>query len=157
MNVKSLSRVWLFATPWTVAHQAPPSMGFSRQEHWSGLPFPSPKILYRQYFWYYKNLSREIKGRVLTLTASLTCLSLQLQRLRSILKKLKLELLYDPIIPLLGIYLKKMKTIIQKDACTLMFTKKLPAPQTLPLQIQWFRSPFSSTWGKRNIRGLRLP
>ena len=29
-------------TPWTVAHQAPPSMGFSRQEHWSGLPFPSP-------------------------------------------------------------------------------------------------------------------
>ena len=41
-EVKSLSRVWLFATPWTVAHQAPPSMGFSRQEYWSGLPFPSP-------------------------------------------------------------------------------------------------------------------
>ena len=40
--VKSLSRVWLFATPWTVAHQAPPSMGFSRQEYWSGLPFLSP-------------------------------------------------------------------------------------------------------------------
>ena len=40
--VKSLSRVWLFATPWTVAHQAPPSMGFSRQEYWSRLPFPSP-------------------------------------------------------------------------------------------------------------------
>ena len=39
---KSLSRVRLFATPWTVAHQAPPSMGFSRQECWSGLPFPSP-------------------------------------------------------------------------------------------------------------------
>ena len=39
---KSLSRVRLFATPWTVAHQAPPSMGFSRQEYWSGLPFPSP-------------------------------------------------------------------------------------------------------------------
>ena len=37
---KSLSRVRLFATPWTVAHQAPPSMGFSRQEYWSGLPFP---------------------------------------------------------------------------------------------------------------------
>ena len=34
--------VQLFATPWTVAHQAPPSMGFSRQEYWSGLPFPSP-------------------------------------------------------------------------------------------------------------------
>ena len=40
--VKSLSRVRLFATPWTVAYQAPPSMGFSRQEYWSGLPFPSP-------------------------------------------------------------------------------------------------------------------
>ena len=40
--VKSLSRVQLFATPWSVAHQAPPSMGFSRQEYWSGLPFPSP-------------------------------------------------------------------------------------------------------------------
>ena len=41
-QVKSLSRVRLFATPWTVAYQAPPSMGFSRQEYWSGLPFPSP-------------------------------------------------------------------------------------------------------------------
>ena len=41
-EVKSLSRVQLFATPWTVAYQAPPSMGFSRQECWSGLPFPSP-------------------------------------------------------------------------------------------------------------------
>ena len=40
--VESLSRVRLFATPWTVAHQAPLSMGFSRQEYWSGLPFPSP-------------------------------------------------------------------------------------------------------------------
>ena len=39
---KMLSRVQLFATPWTVAHQAPPSMEFSRQEYWSGLPFPSP-------------------------------------------------------------------------------------------------------------------
>ena len=40
--MKSLSHVRLFATPWTVAHQAPPSMEFSRQEYWSGLPFPSP-------------------------------------------------------------------------------------------------------------------
>ena len=40
-GVKSFSRVRLFATPWTVAYQAPPSMGFSRQEYWSGLPFPS--------------------------------------------------------------------------------------------------------------------
>ena len=40
--MKSLSHVRLFATPWTVAYQAPPSMGFSSQEYWSGLPFPSP-------------------------------------------------------------------------------------------------------------------
>ena len=40
--VKSLSCVRLFVTPWTVAHQAPLSMGFSRQEYWNGLPFPSP-------------------------------------------------------------------------------------------------------------------
>ena len=42
MNVKSLSRVRLFATPWNVAYQAPPSMVFSRQDYWSGLLFPSP-------------------------------------------------------------------------------------------------------------------
>ena len=41
-KVKSLSRVWLFATLWTIAYQAPLSVGFSRQEYWSGLPFPSP-------------------------------------------------------------------------------------------------------------------
>ena len=42
VKVKSLSRVRLFATPWIVAYEASPSMGFSRQEYWSGLPFPSP-------------------------------------------------------------------------------------------------------------------
>ena len=42
VKVKSLSRVQLFVTPWTTAYQAPPFMGFSRQECWSGLPFPSP-------------------------------------------------------------------------------------------------------------------
>ena len=42
MKVKLLSGVRLFATPWTIAYQAPPSMGFSKQEYWSGLPFPSP-------------------------------------------------------------------------------------------------------------------
>ena len=46
MKVKLLIRVQLFVTPWTnVAHQAPPSMGFSRQEYWNGLPFPSPEDL----------------------------------------------------------------------------------------------------------------
>ena len=43
VKVKPLSRVRLFATPWTAAHQASPSMGFSRQEYWSGVPLPSPK------------------------------------------------------------------------------------------------------------------
>ena len=42
VKVKSLSHVQLFSTPWTVAHQAPPSMGFSKQEYWSELPLPSP-------------------------------------------------------------------------------------------------------------------
>ena len=43
VKVKSLSRVRLFETPWTAAHQAPPCMGFSRQEYWSGVPWPSPR------------------------------------------------------------------------------------------------------------------
>ena len=45
VKVKSLSGVWLLATPWTAAYQAPLSMGFSRQEYWSGLPLPSPTPL----------------------------------------------------------------------------------------------------------------
>ena len=45
VTVKSLSHVWLFETPWTSAYQAPPSMGFSRQEYWSGVPLPSPMKL----------------------------------------------------------------------------------------------------------------
>ena len=44
VKVKSLSRVRLLATPWTAAHQAPPSMGFSRPEYWSGVPSPSPSV-----------------------------------------------------------------------------------------------------------------
>ena len=45
LTLKSFSRVQLLATPWTVAYQAPPSMAFSRQEYWSGLPFPPPGAL----------------------------------------------------------------------------------------------------------------
>ena len=45
VKVKSLSRVQLFATPWMVTYKAPWSMGFSRQEYWSGMPFPSPEDL----------------------------------------------------------------------------------------------------------------
>ena len=46
LKVKSLSPVWRFTTPWTVAYQAPLSMGFSRQKYWSGLPCPSPIASY---------------------------------------------------------------------------------------------------------------
>ena len=45
VKVKSLSHIQLFATPWAIAYQTPPSMAFSRQEYWSGLPFPSPRDL----------------------------------------------------------------------------------------------------------------
>ena len=45
VKVRSLSHVWLLATPWTAAYQAPLSMGFSRQEYWSGVPLPSPQFL----------------------------------------------------------------------------------------------------------------
>ena len=52
MKVKSLSRVRLLVTPWTAAYQAPPSMGFSRQEYWSGVPLPSPwRYLGRSQIW----------------------------------------------------------------------------------------------------------
>ena len=53
VKVKSLSRVWHLATPWTAAHQAAPSMGFSRQEYWSGVPLPSPT-------WNYYNIANQI-------------------------------------------------------------------------------------------------
>ena len=45
VKVKSLSRDRLVASPWNAAHRAPPSMGFSRQEYWSGLPLPSPAVI----------------------------------------------------------------------------------------------------------------
>ena len=48
VKVKSLSRIQLLATPWTAAYQAPPSMGFSRQEYWNGVPLPSPRCYYRE-------------------------------------------------------------------------------------------------------------
>ena len=60
VKVKSLSRVWLLATPWTAAYQAPPSMGFSGQEYWSGLPLPST------YLWtiFLKNYQNLIKPKL---------------------------------------------------------------------------------------------
>ena len=46
VKVRTLSRIWLLATPWTAAYQAPPSLGFSRREHWSGLPLRLSKDMY---------------------------------------------------------------------------------------------------------------
>ena len=60
-EVKSLSRAQLFATPWTTAYQAPPSMGFSRQEYWNGMPLPSPNFtLSYAKFYYLFTFSSEI-------------------------------------------------------------------------------------------------
>ena len=47
VKVKPLSHIWLFGTPWTAAYQAPPSMGFSRQEYWSGLPLVKINLIHR--------------------------------------------------------------------------------------------------------------
>ena len=51
--MKSLSRAWLLVTPWTAAYQAPPSMVFSRQEYWSGVPLPSLLLCCRQVLYYW--------------------------------------------------------------------------------------------------------
>ena len=59
VKVKLLSHVRLLATPWTAAHQAPPSMEFSRQEYWSGVPLPSPfnfEITPKVFFWNYTEM-----------------------------------------------------------------------------------------------------
>ena len=84
-KVNSLSHVQLFASPWTVDHQAPPSMEFYRQEYWSGLPFPSPGDLSNPgiepgfpSFWA-DALPSEPPGK-----------------LQRFLKKLEIELPYDP-------------------------------------------------------------
>ena len=53
VKVKSLSHVLLVVTPLTAAHQAPPSMGFSRQEDWSGVPLPSPLVTLDNDYWYF--------------------------------------------------------------------------------------------------------
>ena len=63
LRLSRFSRVWLCATLWTAAHQAPPSTGFSRQEYWSGLPFPSPSSLYNYHIsWETKNLCQGHKA-----------------------------------------------------------------------------------------------
>ena len=65
VRVKSLSRVLLFAIPWTAAYQAPPSVGFSRQEYWSGLPLPSstpPELLWYPFSNWSEKYDRPVVG-----------------------------------------------------------------------------------------------
>ena len=99
--------VQLFATLWTAAHQAPLSMGFSRQEYWSGLPFPTPGDLpdpgIKPMSFY---VSRIADGFFTTDPPG---------------KPIKL--LYNPAIPLLGIYPEE--AITEKDTCTPIFTATL--------------------------------
>ena len=76
VKMKSLSRVWLLATPWTAAYQAPPSMGFSRQEYWSGVPLPSLGL--------YKKWCNFLPFLLLfppvSLISSLSCVYIQMSR-----------------------------------------------------------------------------
>ena len=73
MKVKSESEVaqWCLtlATPWTAAYQAPPSMGFSRQEYWSGLPFPSPEVIPSYFFFNFY----VIVNRIVSLISLIAC------------------------------------------------------------------------------------
>ena len=73
MKVKSLSRVRLLATPWTAAHQTPPSMGFSRQECWSGVPLPSPPFLLDcPFYWHTVTYSSLLGFFVFSMVSALT-------------------------------------------------------------------------------------
>ena len=73
--MKSLSRVRLLATPWTVAYQAPLFMGFSKQEYWSGLPFPSPYILSTEFkrVVCYVTISSRLKDKNFYVTKTKEC------------------------------------------------------------------------------------
>ena len=117
--VKLLSRVQLFATPWTVAYQASASMGFSRQEYWSGLPFPSPGDL--------PDPGTEPGSPTLEADA-LTSEPPP----------------YDPAIPLLGIYPEETK--IEKDTHIPMF---IAALFTIARTWKQPRCPSTDEWIKK--------
>ena len=61
VKVKSLIRVWLIVTPWTAAHQAPPSMGFARQEYWSGVPLLFAEVTWNNYFLWWVSFQYTIR------------------------------------------------------------------------------------------------
>ena len=68
VKVKSLSSVRLLGTPWTAAYQAPPSMGFSRQEYWSGVPLPSPAETYIRVIGFCSEVGQEYNGATTLVT-----------------------------------------------------------------------------------------
>ena len=158
-SVQSLSHVQLLATPWTTAYQAPPSMGFSRQEYWSGLPLPSlifqwvssfyqvANILYLQlqhqsFQWIFRLISFRIDG-LISLLSKVWSPTPQFQSINS----LALSFLYGPTHP----YMTMGKTI----ALTIWaFVGKVMAllfnmlsrflitflPRSKPLLISWLQS-----------------
>ena len=130
MTVKLLSRVQLLATSWTAAHQAPPSMGFSRQEYWSGVPLPSPSLIIREMqvkttMRYYLTLVRMAvikksrnnkygkrcgeKGTLLHCWWECKLIQPLWKMVWRFLKELGIKPPYDPAIPLLGIYPEETK------------------------------------------------
>ena len=116
--MKSLSRVPLPATPWTEAYQAPWSMGFSRQEYWSGVPLPSPKSLQTI------NAGEEVeKGEHLHRWCECKLLKPLWRTVWRFVIKLEIKLPYDPLILLLGIYTKE--TRIEKDTWIPIFITAL--------------------------------
>ena len=106
--MKLLSRVWLFATPWTVAYQDSQSMGFSRQQYWSG-PFPSPGDLPHPV----------IKPESPTLQATLYCLRYQV----SLMYSSEYMLIWASLVYKYTTSLKKI--IIQRDTYTWIFSAAL--------------------------------
>ena len=82
VKVKSLSRVRLLVTPWTTAYHAPPSMGFSRQEYWSGVPLPSPFIHILSFYTHFTGGTLVLRGSVIC-PSLLDCLKMKF-KLRSV-------------------------------------------------------------------------
>ena len=89
--MKLLSRAQLLATPWTAAYQAPPSMGFSRQEYWSGVPLPSPKEIIskvkRQPSEWEKKIANEATDKQLILKIYEQLLQLNSRKINDPIKK----------------------------------------------------------------------
>ena len=108
---KLLSCVWLFATPWTVAHQAPLSMELSRQEHWSGWPVPPPRDL----------PSPGIKLRSPALQAD--------SLLFEPPEKVNISFLHNSTISFLGIYSREIKVHVHRNLYTFMGNLLRPKPE----------------------------